>query len=137
MPVLRYSELIALPTYEERFKYLQLNGSVGRQTFGHERWMNQRFYRSAEWKAIRNQVIIRDNGCDLGCLDRPIFGKILIHHMNPIDPSDLKSGNSDILNPDFLISCSLATHNGIHYGDLSTLRDPVERTPNDTAPWKA
>lgn len=131
-----YSELQLFSDFDSRYKYLRVEGSVGEETFGNERWLNQIFYRSSEWKSIRDQVIIRDNGYDLGCSDRPIFGNVLIHHMNPITPEDIRNRNPDILNPEFLISCSLATHNAIHYGDGELVRSLVERKPNDTCPWK-
>lgn len=132
-----YSELITLPTYEERFKYLQLNGQVGKDTFGFDRYLNQNFYRSIEWKRIRNQVIIRDNGCDLGVEGYEIHGRILIHHMNPITTRDIESMSEYLLNPEYLISTVHNTHNAIHYGDESLLiTAPIERRKNDTCPWK-
>ena len=133
-----YSELITLPTFEERFLYLQLNGSVGKDTFGFDRYLNQIFYRSKRWRSIRDQVIIRDNGCDLGMDGYEIYGNILIHHMNPISIDDLSNGYEDILNPDYLISVSLDTHNAIHYGDESIFNKYVvkERTANDTILWR-
>lgn len=132
-----YSELITIPTFEERFKYLQLNGEVGQDTFGFDRYLNQVFYRSPEWKRVRDQVIIRDNGCDLAHPEHGIVGRIIIHHMNPVSLRDIEERNEDILNPEYLISTTHATHNAIHYGDESLLpRDPVERRPNDTCPWK-
>lgn len=132
-----YSELRLLPTFEERFLYLQLNGIVGEETFGYDRYLNQILYRSAEWRKIRDKVIIRDNGCDLGMLDHSIAGKIYIHHMNPVLLRDIDERNPDILNMEYLISCSHNTHNAIHYGDINLLPKPfVERRPNDTSPWK-
>lgn len=132
-----YSELIALPTFEERYRYLRLQGTVGKDTFGFDRYLNQRFYRSAEWKRIRDQVIVRDNGCDLGMEDRVIQGKILIHHMNPITDKDILRATDILLNPEFLICVTHQTHNAIHYGDEDQLiLGPVIRTPNDTCPWK-
>lgn len=132
-----YSELIALPTFEERFKYLQLKGVVGKDTFGFDRYLNQKFYRSAEWKRIRDQVIVRDNGCDLGIDDRMIHGRILIHHMNPINESDIIHATDALLNPEYLICVTHSTHNAIHYGDEDLLMlGPVVRTKNDTCPWK-
>lgn len=132
-----YSELITIPTFEERFKYLQLNGEVGQDTFGFDRYLNQVFYRSPEWRRVRDQVIVRDNGCDLAHPEHEIFGRITIHHMNPVSLRDIEERNEDILNPEYLISTTHATHNAIHYGDESLLpRDPVERRPNDTCPWK-
>ena len=132
-----YSELITLPTFKERFEYLKLSGSVGRETFGFDRYMNQQFYKSLEWRSIRNQVILRDNGCDLGIEDYQIFGKILIHHMNPISQRDLETRSEMLMNPEYLISTTHNTHNAIHYGDESQLMlGPTLRTKNDTCPWK-
>lgn len=133
-----YSELIALPTFEERFQYLKLSGVVGKDTFGFDRYLNQQFYRSAEWKRIRDQVIVRDNGCDLAIEDRLIHGKILIHHMNPITEQDVLKHSDLLINPEYLICVSHITHNAIHYGDedLLVASKPVIRTPNDTCPWK-
>lgn len=132
-----YSELITLPTFEERFRYLQLKGRVGEDTFGFDRYLNQKFYRSAEWKRIRDFVIIRDNGCDLGIEDRVIYGKVLIHHMNPISEYDIIHATDALINPEYLICVTHNTHNAIHYGDEDLLTlTPIERTPNDTCPWK-
>lgn len=132
-----YSELITLPTFEERFKYLQLNGQVGKSTFGFDRYLNQNFYRSKEWKSIRNRVILRDNGCDLGVEGYEIHGQILIHHMNPITTADIESMSEYLMNPEYLISTVHNTHNAIHYGDENLLiTTPIERKPNDTCPWK-
>lgn len=132
-----YTELIRIPTFEGRFDYLRLDGNVGHTTFGFDRWINQEFYRSAEWKRIRQLVIIRDNGCDLGHPDRPINGAVLIHHINPMNPDDIIHGKEWILDPEYLISTTQDTHNAIHYGDKSRLRQPyVERRPGDTIPWR-
>ena len=132
-----YSELMTLSTYEDRFRYLKLDGSVGKDTFGFDRWLNQVFYRSPEWKRLRDEVIIRDQGCDLGILDREIFGRILIHHMNPISKEDILERTDLLLNPEYLICTSKRTHDAIHYGDEDLLiKDPVVRRPNDTCPWK-
>lgn len=132
-----YSELITLPTFEERYRYLRLQGTVGKDTFGFDRYLNQKFYRSAEWKRIRDQVIVRDNGCDLGIEDRMIHGRILIHHMNPITDKDILNMTDALLNPEFLICVTHETHNAIHYGDENQLvLAPIIRTPNDTCPWK-
>ena len=132
-----YSELITLPTFKERYKYLQLSGSVGEETFGFDRYINQKFYRSQEWKRVRDFVIVRDNGCDLGVEGYDIHGKILIHHMNPIRIDDIRFLSEYLMNPEYLISTTLSTHNAIHYGDESLLMaEPIERTPNDTCPWK-
>lgn len=137
MQLRTYSELILLPTFEERFEYLKLNGAVGIDTFGFDRYLNQTFYKSAEWKRIRNKVIIRDNGCDLGIDGYEIYGRILIHHMNPITQDDIINRTDLLLNPEYLISVSLDTHNGIHYGDINQLlKEPIVRKPNDTCPWK-
>lgn len=132
-----YSELITLPTFEERYRYLRLKGSVGVETFGFDRYLNQKFYRSPEWKRIRDEVIVRDNGCDLGIEDRVIYGKILIHHMNPITEKDILYRTDALMNPEFLISVTHRTHNAIHYGDESLLvTAPIIRTQYDTCPWK-
>ena len=132
-----YTELSQLDTFKKRFDYLQLKGSVGKETFGSDRLFNQRFYTSAEWKSIRNQVIVRDNGCDLGFEDFPILGRIYIHHMNPFTLEDLEKHPALLLNPEYLISVSFDIHNAIHYGSESLLpREPVERKKNDTCPWR-
>ena len=137
MSIRTYSELIRLPTFEERFRYLQLSGSVGKETFGFDRYINQNFYRSAAWKRVRDQVIIRDNGCDLGIEDRIIYGKILIHHMNPISDKDILNLTDILLNPEYLICVTHDTHNAIHYGDENLLiKEPIVRFKNDTCPWK-
>lgn len=137
MSIKTYSELILLPTFEERFKYLQLNGRVGDDTFGFDRYINQKFYRSAEWKRIRDHIIIRDNGCDLAVDGYEIHGRILIHHMNPITISDIKFSTEYLMNPDYLICVTHNTHNAIHYGDeKQIITGPIVRTKNDTCPWK-
>lgn len=137
MSIRTYSELITLPTFEERFKYLQLNGQVGESTFGFDRYMNQVFYRSQKWKSIRDFVIIRDCGCDLGVEGYDIHGKIIIHHMNPLSMQDIETESDFLLNPDYLICTTHNTHNAIHYGDENLLvTAPVERTKNDTCPWR-
>lgn len=137
MSIKTYSELIALPTFEERYEYLRLNGRVGEDTFGFDRYLNQNFYRSSEWRRIRDRVIVRDNGCDLAIDDRIIYGKILIHHMNPITDKDLFNLSDILLDPEYLICVSHNTHNAIHYGDGERLvKDPIVRTKNDTCPWK-
>lgn len=131
-----YSELIQLPTFLERFNYLKLEGVVGKDTFGWDRYLNQKFYRSQEWQSLRNWVIIRDNGCDLGIPGREIQSRIYIHHMNPIGKADLLNVTEYLMNPDFLICVSLDTHNAIHYGDETLLiLDPVVRQPGDTKLW--
>ncbi|WP_368361662.1 hypothetical protein [Ruminococcus sp. RTP21484sp1_RTP21281st1_A2_RTP21281_210402] len=132
-----YSELIKLKTFKDRFEYLKLDGIVGEETFGFDRYMNQIFYKSNEWASVRREVIIRDNGCDLGVDGYEIHGKILIHHMNPINLSDIIHKTDELLNPDYLITTVLSTHNAIHYGDASLLPAlPIERRANDTCPWK-
>lgn len=132
-----YSELIKLKTFKDRFEYLKLDGIVGEETFGFDRYMNQIFYKSIEWTSVRRAVIIRDNGCDLGVEGYEIHGKILIHHMNPINLSDIVHKTDELLNPDYLITTVLSTHNAIHYGDASLLPAlPIERRANDTCPWK-
>ena len=137
MSIRTYSELITLYTFEERFKYLQLNGQVGESTFGFDRYMNQVFYRSQKWKSIRDFVIIRDCGCDLGVEGYDIHGKIIIHHMNPLSMRDIETESDFLLNPDFLICTTHNTHNAIHYGDENLLvTAPIERTKNDTCPWR-
>ena len=133
----RYSELIRLQTFEERYEYLKLSGIVGESTFGSNRYLNQQFYQSQKWQSIRNQVIIRDMGCDLGIEGRDIFGRIYIHHMNPISVDDVVSMSDLLISPEYLICTAYDTHNAIHYGDENLLiLEPVERTKNDTCPWK-
>lgn len=137
MSIRTYSELIKLPTFEERFQYLRLRGSVGTDTFGFDRYMNQMFYKSKEWKEIRNIVIARDNGCDLGMNGHNIHNRIVIHHMNPISPKDIIDVTEYLLNPEYLICTHHDTHNAIHYGDESLLvTEPIVRTKNDTCPWR-
>jgi hypothetical protein len=132
-----YKELSRLLTFEERFQYLKLNGAVGEETFGFDRFINQKFYKSQEWKIVRNTVILRDNGCDLGVDGYEIYERILIHHMNPISIKDIESNSDFLLNPEFLISTTHCTHNAITYGDKNLLsRTPIERKKNDTCPWR-
>lgn len=132
-----YKELIRIPTFNERFEYLKLGGLVGDPTFGFERYMNQMLYTSSKWRRLRNQIIIRDNGCDLGLEGYEIPEKIFVHHMNPIEIDDLKELSDDVFNPEYLICVSQLTHNAIHYGDCNLLpKEPVERRPRDTCPWK-
>lgn len=132
-----YSELCMLNTFEDRYKYLQLSGAVGKDTFGFDRYLNQIFYRSQEWKSVRDKVIIRDDGCDLGVKGYEIHGRIYIHHMNPIILKDIEQRTDLLLNPEYLISTTHSTHNAIHYGDESLLPlVPKERSANDTCPWK-
>lgn len=133
-----YSELSKLPTFEERYEYLKLGGAVGKETFGFDRYLNQQFYqRDLDWKRVRDYVIIRDLGCDLGIEGREIQGTILVHHMNPITKYDLLNRTDRLLNPEYLICTLKSTHNAIHYGDENLLmKGPVERTKNDTCPWR-
>jgi len=131
-----YSELRKLTTFEERFRYLALSGEVGASTFGFDRWINQHFYRSREWKRAREIVIIRDEACDLGILGLELHANLLVHHVNPITPDDLARGDNWVLDPEYLITTSHRTHNAIHYGDESLLRKPpVKRQPGDTKLW--
>lgn len=137
MSIRTYSELSMLNTFEARYKYLRLQGVVGEETFGFDRFMNQIFYRSQEWKSIRDFVIIRDGGCDLGVTGYEIHGKIIIHHMNPISIRDIEHKSSILLDPEYLVATTLSTHNAIHYGDDSLLiKPPIARSKNDTCPWK-
>lgn len=132
-----YSELITLPTFEERYEYLRLDGRVGEETFGFDRYLNQAFYKDPEWLRIRDKVIIRDNGCDLGIPDHEIRGRILVHHMNPITRDDILNRSAYLLNPEYLICTMKNTHDAIHYGDNNLLiKDPIERSKNDTCPWR-
>ena len=133
-----YSELILLPTFEERYEYLKLDGHVGEDTFGFDRYLNQAFYRSTEWKRIRREIIVRDNGCDLAHPDRAIVGPIYIHHINPISMKDLTDQTDYLRDPENLVCVSYNTHQAIHYGstELLTPTELVERRPNDTCPWK-
>ena len=132
-----YSELSRLQTFRERFEYLRLDGIVGAETFGFDRYLNQVFYNSDEWKAVRKTVIIRDNGCDLGMDGYDIHGNIIVHHMNPFSIDDVLHRKEELLDPEFLISTVLNTHNAIHYGDESLLPSaPIVRTRNDTCPWR-
>lgn len=132
-----YSELSKLKTFEERYQYLRLNGLVGEETFGFDRYLNQILYRSQRWKSVRNAVILRDNGCDLGVPGWEIHGKIIVHHMNVLTLDDIKTESEFLLNPEYLISTTHNTHNAIHYGDEELLiRVPIERTRNDTCPWR-
>ena len=131
-----YSELRRLTSLEERFEYLKLSGEVGKSTFGFDRYINQAFYKSHQWKQIRHQIIVRDLGCDLGVERNEIRGHLLIHHMNPMAPIDITEGGTGILDPEYLITTTLRTHNAIHYGDERLLpREPVVRRPGDTKLW--
>ena len=137
MSIRTYTELSQLATYEERFRYLRLQGAVGRETFGYDRYINQILYTSQKWRAARDKVIFRDNGCDLGVEGYDIYGKIIIHHMNPITLEDIERERSWIFDPEFLICTTHMTHNAIHYGDENLLiKAPIERKPNDTCPWR-
>lgn len=132
-----YTELSKLETFEDRYKYLRLGGNVGEETFGFDRFLNQTFYKSPEWKKVRDYVILRDNGCDLGIPGREIHGKVLIHHMNPIGAKDILNRTEYLLDPEYLITTVHDTHNAIHYGDESLLpQEPIVRTKNDTCPWR-
>ena len=132
-----YSELIALNTFEERFTYLKLDGSIGKETFGFDRYINQAFYDSQDWKKRKDNVIIRDNGCDLGIDGYEIHGRIYVHHMNPISIEDILYKTDYLINPEYLISTTHLTHNAIHYGDETLLiKAPICRSKNDTCPWK-
>lgn len=133
----RYSDLRRLRTFEERYRYLRLQGQIGRETFGFDRHVNQAFYRSSEWKRMRDRVIVRDNGCDLGIEGREIHGRLLVHHMNPMTLDDIRHANDNLFNPDFLITTTHSTHNAIHYGDEELLpRLHVDRRPGDTTLWR-
>lgn len=137
MRIRTYRELRRFETFEDRFEYLKLGGEVGKDTFGFERYINQNFYRSTEWKRVRRAVIARDLGLDLGVDGREIYDKIIVHHMNPMIADDILHGNDDILNPDFLITTTHRTHNAIHYGDKRLLiPDYQERRPGDTKLWR-
>ena len=133
-----YSELSRIPDFLGRFRYLKLTGKVGEDTFGFDRWLNQVFYRSSEWKQVRREVLLRDDACDLGHPDHPTSGRLIIHHMNPITERDIANREEILLNPEYLITVTHLTHNAIHYGDESLLTETEwkERTPNDTSPWR-
>ena len=132
-----YSELITIPTFEERYEYLKLDGKVGEETFGFDRYLNQQFYKSEEWKRIRDYVIIRDNGCDLAMVGYDIRGRILIHHMNPITKDDILHRSHFLTDPEYLICTVKNTHDAIHYGDKDLLiTGPITRSKNDTCPWR-
>lgn len=137
MKIRNYHELNRLATFDERFEYLKLGGEVGVETFGFDRFMNQELYKTSIWKKVRRDVILRDEGYDLGDPDYPIGGPIIVHHMNPITLDDIKSGSDKVFDPDFLICCSHLTHNAIHYGDSNLLpKSPIIRRPGDTCPWR-
>lgn len=129
--------MIQIPTFEERYEYLRLGGKVGEDTFGFDRYLNQIFYKSKEWQAMRNYIITRDNGCDLAMPDREIEGKIMVHHMNPIEIYDILDRSDYLLNPEYLICTLKNTHDAIHYGDSELLyKDPIVRSKFDTCPWR-
>jgi len=137
MNLRRYSELKRLKTFEERYEYLRIGGLIGESTFGFERYLNQQLYTSQRWRLLRNEIIIRDNGCDLGIEGRDIHDKIIIHHMNPLTREQMRTPDDSMFDPEYLICVSYNTHNAIHYGDASLLRgDYIPRRPNDTCPWK-
>lgn len=137
MKIKTYSEAISIQTYLERFRYLQIGGKIGDETFGYDRYLNQTLYRTAEWKRFRREIIVRDNGCDLACDGYEIVGNVLVHHINPITVKDIVRRDPKIFDPENVICVSLNTHNAIHYGDESLLMlGPIERTKNDTCPWK-
>lgn len=132
-----YSELIQFKTFEERFNYLKIDGIIGQETFGFDRYLNQIFYTSPEWRKLRNKIIIRDNGCDLAVPGLEIIGKIFIHHINPISKDDIISRSDYLMNPEYLICSSKSTHDAIHYGNTNLLpKGPITRTKNDTCPWR-
>lgn len=132
-----YSELLRLRTFEDRFQYLRLNGRIGEETFGFDRYLNQVLYRSQRWKSVRDKVIVRDNACDLGVEGYDIPGRIIVHHMNPLTIKDIEDETDFLLDPEFLICTTHNTHNAIHYGDESLLVSaPIIRTKNDTCPWR-
>ena len=137
MAIRRYSELIRFHTFEDRFNYLMLKGQVGKETFGFDRYINQRFYHSEEWRQVKNRVIARDLGRDLGVEGYDIYGRIYVHHMNPILVKDIEECSEYLMDPEYLITTTFATHNAIHYGDESfVILSPKERSPNDMCPWK-
>ena len=132
-----YSELITIPTFEERFEYLKLDGRVGAETFGFDRYLNQAFYKSDEWLSIRDYIITRDNGCDLGVEGYEIYGRVIIHHMNPVTKEDILQRSKFLIDPEYLITTIKRTHDAIHYSDSNLLvKAPIERSKNDTCPWR-
>lgn len=136
MKIRTYSELIRLETFEERFEYLKVGGGVGKSTFGFERYLNQAFYTSKEWRNLRHQIVVRDNGLDLAVEGYDIFDRAIVHHMNPISINDLRNHVEEVLEPEYLITTTHTTHNAIHYSNASALRKlPVERRPGDTRLW--
>ena len=136
MKIRMYSDLIKLKTFEERYQYLRLSGVVGTETFGFDRFINQDFYRSREWKTVRDFIIVRDNGCDLAMEGYDVHGKIIVHHINPVTIKEIQENSAFLMEPEYLISTTLSTHNAIHYSDESLLiKEPVRRSKNDTCPW--
>ena len=135
-----YTELISIPTFIERYRYLKLGGSVGEETFGWERYLNQSFYKSNEWRRFREQIIVRDHGCDLADFDHEFASGelIIIHHLNPIDTKDILNQTEFLMNPEYVVACRKLTHDAIHYGDESLITpfELIRRTPNDTSPWR-
>lgn len=132
-----YSELMSLPTFTERYQYLRIGSKIGEATFGYDRYLNQILYTSREWRRFRDQIIVRDNGCDLGCLDRELRERIIVHHINPITVEDVINRNPMVFDPENVICVSHNTHEAIHYGDEDLLvKNPIERKPNDTCPWR-
>jgi len=137
MKIRTYSELIMLPTFKLRFEYLNVHSQIGYKTFGYDRFINQDFYHSKEWELIKDYIIVRDCGCDLGIKGREIVGNVYVHHMNPLSVEDFKTGSKFLLDPEYLISSTHITHNAIHYGSYESLpTELIERRPNDTCPWK-
>lgn len=137
MSIKTYSELISLPTFKERFEYLKIGGLIGEETFGYDRYLNQILYRSDEWRKFRRDIIIRDDGKDLACEDYEVGLRAIVHHINPITVEDVLNRDPKIFDPENVITTSLNTHNAIHYGDESLLiLEPIERSMNDTCPWK-
>lgn len=132
-----YTDLCKLNTMVDRYEYLRLGGKVGEETFGFDRWLNQMFYKLPEWLKVRDEVIVRDLGCDMGLDGYDIMGKIYVHHMNPFRKEDILNNIQKLLDPEYLICTSKSTHDAIHYGNVDLLpKDPIIRTPNDTCPWK-
>lgn len=132
-----YSELMSLPTFMERYQYLRIGSKIGEATFGYDRYLNQILYTSREWRRFRDQIIVRDNGCDLGCPDRELRERIIVHHINPITVEDVINRNPMVFDPENVICVSHNTHEAIHYGDEDLLvKNPIERKPNDTCPWR-
>ena len=137
MNIRTYSELITIPTFEERYNYLKLNGIVGKETFGYDRYLNQLLYRSSDWRSFRDKIIIRDNGCDLACDGFELHSRIIIHHIDPITVEDILNKHPKVFDPENVVSTSHNTHLAIHYGDKNLISiGPINRYKNDTCPWK-